>query len=216
MLAFLFPYCKIQHCLWRELKLKNTSLILEAWFECKYSWKKSCSSVCVSQVWKSWWWIWLFSLKKLLGEVPAQISLLAYVKPEQKTLFTQELLPERSNISIAAGHNVQINTNIQVFNHCQGMAKVLQQTGACVVFFLSSSHRMMSSPQELLTRRRRTRSRRLKFQPVINLPRNDLAGFLLPRVVGLKTQIFLPSRQGTVNLKGKRFQCLEFMVLVIK
>lgn len=74
---------------------------------------------------------------KTLGEVPAQTSLLAYVKPERKILFTQELLLEWSDISIAAGQNVQINRNIQVLNHCQGVAEGFQQAGAVV--FLSSS-----------------------------------------------------------------------------
>lgn len=74
---------------------------------------------------------------KTLGEVPAQTSLLVYVKPERKILFTQELLLEWSNISIAAGQNVQINRNIQVLNHCQGVAEGFQQAGAVV--FLSSS-----------------------------------------------------------------------------
>lgn len=67
-----------------------------------------------------------FFFLKTLGEAPAQISLLAYVKTEQKMLFTQELPLEWSNISIAAGQNVQMNRNIQVWNHCQGMTKSKQ------------------------------------------------------------------------------------------
>lgn len=160
---------------------------------------------------------------KTLGEMPAQISLLAYVKPEQKKrLFTQELLLEWSNTSIAAGQNVQINGNIQVLNHCQGMAKGLQQTGAVWCFYPAAclNDRMMCSPEELLTQRRRTWSRHLKFKPVINLAQNGLAGFILPRVVGLKSWNFNTEQQAWLryraNLKGKTLQCLEFMVLVIK